>query len=78
MQNQQSNLSTVDANIQSYLKCTDRHATCINNSNSMNLTIGKTYPILTEDDNKVSIIDDSNRMKYYYASRFEVKTIKPF
>lgn len=50
---------------------------CQHNSHAA-LTIGKPYEILSEDENKVFVIDDSGKRNSYYKSRFiEEKTAIP-
>ena len=43
---------------------------CAHNSNAA-LTVGRSYEILDEDENKVYVIDDNGKRNSYYKSRFE-------
>ena len=43
---------------------------CEHNAHMPNLTKGKPYEIISRDENKIVIIDDSGRKNSYYASRF--------
>lgn len=43
---------------------------CEHNAHMPNLTKGKPYEIISRDENKIVIVDDSGRKNSYYASRF--------
>lgn len=43
---------------------------CEHNAHMPNLTKGKEYEVISRDENKITVIDDSGKKSLYYASRF--------
>lgn len=48
----------------------EKEVICIDNSEALSLTLNTKYKIIGESENKFKIIDDKNKERTYYKSRF--------